>query len=800
MKISFINWGMTKLSRGMERIGALLANEMVDRGHDVEILVYDPDKHPPVFPLNEKIKIYYMDHLWHKDARKKTLKHLIEQDTDVVVSMFTWFGMLYTSQMLQGSKIPQIISEHSCPENIIPRWNKEERLAAMSGADRIHLLMPEYQESLPKYMRDRVTVIPNAVEPVNDFASPAGNPGDKKTLLVVTSFVEENKQLSILVRAFALISKQFPEWRVRVFGSGDDEYFIKDLIVEHELDSSFLLCGHTDNLAVEYTAAHLFCLPSKFEGCPCALQEAQTHGLPAVGFADCPGTNHLIKHQRNGLLAPVMTPESLAENLARLFADDELRVSFGKAALEDSSEYTPSKVFGQWEELLMDTAALKGRNELSNLDPYSPNARWRAELKRLGERDNAVLPADPRRIVGNPRVSVIIPVYNVSSFLFECLDSVSSQTLKDIEIICVEDASTDMSAKILAEISAKDSRIIVEHHSENRGLAAARNTGLSLARGDFIYFLDSDDFFARDDSLERLYIGAVVDDADETIGGLMRWFAESGLRNPGWHKGYMVRKVSGKPLDELPQLWCNVIACNKLFRREFLDTHGLRFDESLRKHEDDLFSCKSHILAKRISIRPEPTYIYRQGRPDSIMATAKKKDIFLLGNTCCQIIKFIESKPEYSRYRKNFYPMYTARLLQNVESLTQFSPSEEEKDHLWNQLTTAASYLPENLRCIESDKRKTFQLIKDGKRQLAWDHAIKYTRSRPDYNKANRIASRLTGDETKQYTGDELKQYNAQLQRNRILNEQIESILNSRSWQLTSGLRKSASWIKKLIR
>jgi len=639
-------------------------------------------------------------------------------------------------------------------------------------------------------------VIPNAVEPVSEHALPAGNASDKKIILVVTSFMEETKQLSILVRAFALISKRFPQWQVKVFGGGNDEKIVKDLISEHGLDDSFLLCGHTDDLASEYRAAQLFCLPSKYEGCPCALQEAQAHGLPAVGFADCPGTNHLIKDKTNGLLAPEMTHECLAGSLEKLLENDNLREKYGQAALIDSKEYTPTRVFDQWEELLLQTASLKGKNELSHLDPYSPNALWRAELKRTGEREHAVLPTDPDRKIGNPQVSVIVPVYNVSDFLFECLDSIRSQTLKNIEIICIEDASTDNSAKVLELISNEDSRIVVVKHKENRGLAAARNTGMSLAKGDFIYFLDSDDFFARDDSLEYLYIGAVEDRSDETIGGLMRWYAESGVRDPGWHQGYMESEVRGKSLEQLPQLWCNVIACNKLYRRKFIEFNQLRFDESLRKHEDDLFSCMSHVLAGRISIRKKPTYIYRQGRSDSIMATAKKDDIFYLSIACCEIFKFIESKTEYALYRKSFYPMYSARLLENVELLTRFSPSRQEEDRLWELLKTAASYLTDDMSYIPKNRRKVYLLIKQGERQSAWDGAIEFARSRPNFSKASRTVSVATGDELIKYTEDQLIKYNSELQRSRQLNNEIDMVLHSRSWKLTSGLRKLGDWIR----
>jgi glycosyltransferase involved in cell wall biosynthesis len=92
-----------------------------------------------------------------------------------------------------------------------------------------------------------------------------------------------------------------------------------------------------------------------------------------------------------------------------------------------------------------------------------------------------------------PKVSVIIPVYNVEAYLRQCLDSVVNQTLKDIEMICVDDGSTDSSAEILKEYAKKDERIRVLTQS-NSGAGAARNAGLVSAKGKWLYFLDGDDF------------------------------------------------------------------------------------------------------------------------------------------------------------------------------------------------------------------------------------------------------------------------------------------------------------------
>src|SRR5574344_661413 len=116
------------------------------------------------------------------------------------------------------------------------------------------------------------------------------------------------------------------------------------------------------------------------------------------------------------------------------------------------------------------------------------------------------------------KVSIIIPVYNTEEYLDECLQSLINQTLKDIEIICIDDGSTDCSAEILHEYSLKDSRIKVLKQ-RNYGQSAARNKGLMFANGEYISFLDSDDFISED-MLEKLYCKAKEQNTDITMCGI----------------------------------------------------------------------------------------------------------------------------------------------------------------------------------------------------------------------------------------------------------------------------------------
>ena len=125
------------------------------------------------------------------------------------------------------------------------------------------------------------------------------------------------------------------------------------------------------------------------------------------------------------------------------------------------------------------------------------------------------------------RISVIVTVYNTSKYLRRCMDSIIHQSLKDIEIICIDDGSTDESLEILKEYSRKDNRVIVISQ-ENSGAGAARNTGMQYAKGKYLSFLDSDDFF-EENLLELAYKYAEKDSADFVVYKSDQYYTEKNL-------------------------------------------------------------------------------------------------------------------------------------------------------------------------------------------------------------------------------------------------------------------------------
>ena len=218
------------------------------------------------------------------------------------------------------------------------------------------------------------------------------------------------------------------------------------------------------------------------------------------------------------------------------------------------------------------------------------------------------------------KVSIIVPVYNMKKYLRECLDSLVNQTLKDIEIICINDGSTDNSLEILNECAKKDNRIIVIN-KENEGQGIARNLGISKAQGEFVGFVDPDDWVELD-MYEKMYNQAKQLDSEIVICDHIRYreFEQKSYIPEAFEKAISPAKSvplvieSGKNIDkELINSTLLVSPCysvNKIYNREFLLKNNIKFSQ-IRCFEDVMFILRSHILASKISYIDTAFYNYR---------------------------------------------------------------------------------------------------------------------------------------------------------------------------------------------
>lgn len=230
---------------------------------------------------------------------------------------------------------------------------------------------------------------------------------------------------------------------------------------------------------------------------------------------------------------------------------------------------------------------------------------------------------------GNPVVSVILPVFNVEKYLRQCLDSIFRQTLTNIEIICVDDGSTDGSMKILEEYAAKDDRFIILKQ-ENSGAGVARNKGLDIARGDYLSFLDSDDFF-EPDLLKNTVNQCEKHKADICIYKVDTYHDVKDEFQPAdyaFREQYLPKKVAFS-YKSMPnhifssfQNW----AWNKLFRRSFVEENNIRFQEIWRTN-DLFFTCTALVKAKCICTYKGVLAHYRIGMTTNCQATNDKSPL-----------------------------------------------------------------------------------------------------------------------------------------------------------------------------
>ena len=216
-----------------------------------------------------------------------------------------------------------------------------------------------------------------------------------------------------------------------------------------------------------------------------------------------------------------------------------------------------------------------------------------------------------------PKVSIIIPVYNAGGYLVRCLDSVVSQTLKDIEIILVLDNPTDGSDLVAEQYSQKDNRIKIIKNENNLHIGCSRNKGLEIAQGEYVGFADHDDY-CQPEMFEMLYKNAVEfqadvvvsDYCDEKQNGIDYFGFPTGLTNEEFKVRLFDALISGRQSQPNIRTFDNVnVIWNQLYKREFLLNFNINFsDNRILTMEDVLFNIKVHHYAKQVRYIPEAFY------------------------------------------------------------------------------------------------------------------------------------------------------------------------------------------------
>ena len=384
------------------------------------------------------------------------------------------------------------------------------------------------------------------------------------------------------------------------------------------------------------------------------------------------------------------------------------------------------------------------------------------------------------------KISVVIPVYNSEDYLVECLDSIVNQTFKDIEIICIDDGSTDGSLEILKEYEKNDSRITV-YTQENQGPSRTRNRGMDLAKGEYLYFMDSDDFIELN-SFKELYKISQKTDADIILFKMINYVEETKERytTTYYDMPYLADNVGGKVFtykDDLYHLlFIPVTSPGKFFKREFISK--IRFPEDI-KFEDNIFIVESLIKARRMYFYDEYLY-HRRIRPNSITTTFydSYKDFIKMNNMLFEKVEelgvmHLLKRSLYNKKIHNTHQQFT--FLEEAHKKEVFEAFKEDflnhkeeyesDDVFLNEIDERSRQI--FYSCIESDNWQEFELkVSLFEKQSELD-------SLKSINRDNKkVISQLNQSNSKQKREiDELERENNEL-------------LSSSSWKVTKPLRK----------
>jgi len=308
------------------------------------------------------------------------------------------------------------------------------------------------------------------------------------------------------------------------------------------------------------------------------------------------------------------------------------------------------------------------------------------------------------------KVSVIIPVYNVEEYLPKCLDSLINQTLKDIEIILVNDGSPDNSQLIIDNYKKKDKRII-SIIKENGGQGSARNLGLTKAKGEYIAYVDSDDWVEKD-MLEVMYNKAKEQDLDIVICGYKNVYKDK-------EEEVLIPKylLTDTLADKNSKIFNTISPWSKIYKREFLINSKVFFEENKVWYEDFAYSVKLLSSTSKIGIVNKPLYDYliRENSTMNNTKILKNLDILLAVD---DIIAYTKKKKIYKKY----YPEIEYMAIENVliSTITRIIRAKGDKDVKREVINKLLKYMNDNfkgykknkyLNCLTNNRKIIYKLI-----------------------------------------------------------------------------------------
>lgn len=365
MKILFAIKRLENMAGGAERVFLEVAAELKARGHDIYLATFDRAQAQSFYVIpkgtswtqlnvgNSAQKARPKETLQRINALRQLIKNL--QPDAVVAFQHSMFVPASLSCLATG--IPVIASEHIVPAHYKDKPH-EFFLFFLSTlfVKKMTVLSETIRMMYPKFVRDKMVAITN---PVRNISVNEEKRSSSKIILNVGR-LDPQKDQATLIEAFKIIHSQYPDWKLRILGEGSCRADLEKKIAELKLQNAVSLPGLSRVIEDEYEAASIFALSSIYESFGLATAEAMGAGLPVIGFEDCPGTNEIIQHEKNGLLVKIDPDQSRAESLAdalrTLIESPSLRSTYGNFGKECAQDFKIETVADSWENLLRDVS------------------------------------------------------------------------------------------------------------------------------------------------------------------------------------------------------------------------------------------------------------------------------------------------------------------------------------------------------------------------------------------------------------------------------------------------------------
>ncbi|WP_413111981.1 glycosyltransferase [Thaumasiovibrio sp. DFM-14] len=298
------------------------------------------------------------------------LRTLIESiDPDVVIAMGSNRSLYKVSRACIGTPYPVIISEHNSDKEIARSlYNNVDFLNAIrNSADLNHVIFQSFAHAYP--LEEKVRAISN---PILESSYKSDVRDKEKNIIVnVARYHLEQKQQDVLVRAFSLVAKKYPNWELHLYG-GDwfgGKNKVESLVKDLDLVSQVYVNDAIDNVEEVLASADIFAFPSAFEGFGLVVGEAMSVGVPVVAYSNCEGVNQLVRNKYNGLLVDshLKDCDKFSKALDELMGNESKRLEYSNNAVEIVKDFSLNKFIFEWKNLIDEASSLKGKNKLLNL-------------------------------------------------------------------------------------------------------------------------------------------------------------------------------------------------------------------------------------------------------------------------------------------------------------------------------------------------------------------------------------------------------------------------------------------------